>query len=41
MYDLTRAYVFDRGGDHSHYVIELNSPQGAMLSRMTGNLKQH
>jgi hypothetical protein len=41
MYDLTRAYVFDRGGDHSHSVIKLNSPQGAVLSRMTGNLKQH
>ena len=41
MYDLTRAYVFDRGGDHSHSVIKLNSPQGAVLSRMTGNLEQH
>lgn len=41
MYDLTRAYVFDRGSDHSHSVIKLNSPQGAVLSRMTGNLKQH
>jgi hypothetical protein len=41
MYDLSRAYVFDRGGDHSHSVIKLNSPPGAALSRMTGNLKQH
>lgn len=41
MYDLARAYVFDRGDDHSHTVIKLNSPRGAVLSRMTGNLKQH
>ncbi len=41
MYDLAHAYVFDRGGDHSHSVIKLNSPEGAVLSRMTGNLKQH
>lgn len=36
MYDLGQAYVFERGGDHSHSVIKLNSPQGAVLSRMTG-----
>ncbi len=41
MYDLTRAYVFDRGGDHSRSMIKLNSPQGTVLSRMTGNLEQH
>jgi hypothetical protein len=41
MHDLVRAYVSDRGGDHSHIVIKLNSPRGAVLSRMTGNLKQH
>jgi hypothetical protein len=41
MYDLARVYVFDRGGDHSHSIFELNSPRGSVLSRMTGNLKQH
>jgi hypothetical protein len=41
MYDRARAYVFDRGGDHSHVVITLSSPPGAVLSAMPGNLKQH
>lgn len=41
MYDARRAHVSDRGGDHSHTVMQLNGPHGAAFSRMTGNLKQH
>lgn len=41
MFDRTRAHVFDRGGDHSQFVLALRSPSGVALSRMTGNLEGH
>jgi hypothetical protein len=39
MHDNARAYVCDRGGDHSEVYMPLKSPGGTALSKMPGNLR--
>lgn len=41
MHNQEHAYVRDRGGDQEHIEVELQSPEGAPLSRMRGNLETH
>jgi hypothetical protein len=40
MHNATRAYVFDRGGDHKEGILSLSPPGNAPLSRMPGNLEK-
>lgn len=41
MHDDRQAYICDRGGDQEHLRVTLQSPPGAPLSRMPGNLVTH